>query len=465
MPDINVNKLSEALNTKADIDLNNTGVFSTSDGGVVNLTSSTPANASGKEVTSADFFQSNLLNYTTNRILEIPQDIKLELNNGTLTLKAGSKVYVPNGVGTFNAVTITSDVSTARTDSQDCIAWYNTDNGTIQVFPSILFYSGTTAPSDYPFMFWYDTTNNKCKVTSDSGSTWVEGKSFPICVVSTDGTKISAINQVFNGFGYIGSTVFALPGVKVQIPNGRNEDGTCRSIIATVDSVKTTTRTDSVTTSKHWYLLNNLNLFSSSIVSFDADKNIYVNSSEAVITVEIAYGYLTSGKITSFTPYTVDSVVNSNEFYQLKDKAVTTDTAQTITGFKAFNNGSGNVRTNIDIVTNDGVGDDAINKWAGSIQFKKGNVDVGFCEALRDSANSSITQIVAHNSVNGQEVYASLSSVVTSDGNAFSFAETTPTGANGNEIATARWVNSKIQLVNELPANHVAGVLYCIPEK
>ena len=80
MPDINVNKLSEALNTKADIDLNNTGVFSTSDGGVVNLTSSTPANASGKEVTSADFIksdiQSNLSNYTTNRILEIPQDIK-----------------------------------------------------------------------------------------------------------------------------------------------------------------------------------------------------------------------------------------------------------------------------------------------------------------------------------------------------------------------------------------------------
>ena len=33
MPDINVNKLSEALNTKADIDLNNTGVFSTSEGG------------------------------------------------------------------------------------------------------------------------------------------------------------------------------------------------------------------------------------------------------------------------------------------------------------------------------------------------------------------------------------------------------------------------------------------------
>ena len=33
----------------------------------------------------------------TNCITEISQDIKVELNNGTLTLKAGSKVYVPNG--------------------------------------------------------------------------------------------------------------------------------------------------------------------------------------------------------------------------------------------------------------------------------------------------------------------------------------------------------------------------------
>ena len=55
--------------------------------------------------------------YTTNRILEIPQDIKLELNNGTLTLKAGSKVYVPNGFesdGTtpkFDVITTTSDLS------------------------------------------------------------------------------------------------------------------------------------------------------------------------------------------------------------------------------------------------------------------------------------------------------------------------------------------------------------------
>ena len=106
--------------------------------------------------------------------------------------------------------------------------------------------------------------------------------------------------------------MFVLPGVKLQIPNGRNKDGTCRSIIATVDSVKIITRADSLTTSIHWYLTSNLSPYSSNIWSFDADKNIYVSSSGVMASVEIAHGYLTSGKITSFEPYTVDSVVNSN---------------------------------------------------------------------------------------------------------------------------------------------------------
>ena len=271
--------------------------------------------------------------YTTNRILEIPQDIKLELNDGTLTLKAGSKVYVPNGVGTFNAVTITSDVSTARTDSQDCIAWYNTDTGTIQLFPSVLFYSGTTAPSGYQFMFWYDITNNKCKTTSNSGSTWVEGKSFPICVVSTDGTKISAIKQIFNGFGYIGSTVFVLPNVKSQSSIGRNADGTCTNLVRTVSSVLTYE-------AGHW---NNATLYfllwtnacegqdvrrftrnkefssQAATYSFDENENKWYFSNNSQIWNDSGFALnivgkfvIASGKITSFEPYTVDSVLNSS---------------------------------------------------------------------------------------------------------------------------------------------------------
>ena len=56
----------------------------------------------------------NIANWSSNVsncIVEIPQDIKLELSSGTLTLKSGSKVYVPNGVGVFNTVTTTADMS------------------------------------------------------------------------------------------------------------------------------------------------------------------------------------------------------------------------------------------------------------------------------------------------------------------------------------------------------------------
>ena len=314
---IDMDKVGEALNTKADIDLNNTGVFSTSEGGVVNLISSTPANANGKEVTSADFFQSNLLNYTTNRILEIPQDIKLELNNGALTLKAGSKVYVPNGAGTFNAVTIASDVSTERQDNQDCIAWYNTDTGTIQLFPSILFYSGTTAPSGYQFMFWYDITNNKCKVTSDSGSTWVEGKSFPICVVSTDGTKVSAIKQVFNGFGYIGSTIFVLPGIKCLVGNGRNPDGSCITKIE--ESTKVSTFTTVINRPNNKIVLYNGMVGAGFNFLFNEQANMCydyngVNSVYRPMAILGTFSTETTSpwNITEFNPLGVDSLANSN---------------------------------------------------------------------------------------------------------------------------------------------------------
>ena len=137
-------------------------------------------------LTSAGANISNWSSNVTNCITEIPQDIKLELNNGTLTLKAGSKVYVPNGSGTFDTVTTTADVSTTRTDTNKCMVW-RYSAGNLGIFPIQLFYSGPTAPTASTFMFWYDTTENKCKHTSDGGSTWVSGDSFPLCIVSTDG--------------------------------------------------------------------------------------------------------------------------------------------------------------------------------------------------------------------------------------------------------------------------------------
>lgn len=202
--------------------------------------------------------KSTAVNYNniTNCITEIPQDIKLELNNGTLTLKAGSKVYVPNGFesdGTtkkFDVVTIESDVqllsSLTSTYLGGNYSWcYNNALKKIQggnnKYNQI---QSNTYDSSAQFCMFYDTTNNIIKYTSDSGATWETGYSLCFCLSSLkSGVGLTSIDQIFNGFGYIGSTVYALPGVKGLIPNGRNVDGSLKNIEVTVDKVLTATRT------------------------------------------------------------------------------------------------------------------------------------------------------------------------------------------------------------------------------
>ena len=182
---------------------------------------------------------SNFLNKTqiTNCLLEVPQRIKLELNDGVLTLKAGSEVIVPNGFeedGTtpkFDYVTIESDVlfdfsgwgTTKRTLT------FNTVQQKLEGFErETQTSSGSAVPAvEYGYMTWYDTANNLVKYSSDSGTTWSAGGSLPLAIFSGGD---SVLDQVFNGFGYIGSTIWVDKGVKGLISNGRNEDGTLNNI-------------------------------------------------------------------------------------------------------------------------------------------------------------------------------------------------------------------------------------------
>ena len=366
MPDINVNKLSEALNTKADIDLNNTGVFSTSEGGGVNLTSSTPNNASGKEVTSADFIksgiQSNLLNYTTNRILEIPQEIKwrtdlveTDKKRYRLTILKGSIYYVPQG---FEADGVTRKFS-KRTMIADntCGDGFWSDNVLYEEFVFLIFKdnkvllsstaragsnitSGDTAPTTFleKRALWYDTKNNYVKFTEDSGTTWYNC-SLPLLKGSPRNTIdethpiagwVNGPTQVFNGFGYIGSTVFALPGVKGLIPNGRNADGSLKNIEARTDSVITYTN---INKGNRWYSFkspvngiwtaidyktdNSLSIGTQSKSwFFDENANYWMfNGNKSYNWLDFAHSNIGTDRpfaITSFTPRNVDSIANSN---------------------------------------------------------------------------------------------------------------------------------------------------------
>ena len=185
--------------------------------------------------------------HVTNCITEIPQDIKLELNNGVLTLKAGSKVYVPNGVGNFDELVIQNDLTTISTwGEQVRLGLFVKSDGSTMFIINMeeRCSSGSTPPTATNTQMWYDTTNNLVK-RYGNGSDTGDRYSLPIALVqkgdAVESSNISSIDQVFNGFGYIGSTVFALSGVKGLIPNGRNADGSLNNIEVTTPTIRTMT--------------------------------------------------------------------------------------------------------------------------------------------------------------------------------------------------------------------------------
>ena len=188
----------------------------------------------------------------TNCITEIPQDIKLELNNGTLTLKAGSKVYVPNGAGVFDVVNITNDIS----NSGNAMKSVAITDGSSLLWTNNVSSGGTAPANPSNGQIWYDTTNNVVKRYSTGSGTWIGGFSLPIALLNTNATTLTTITemQVFNGFGYIGSTVFVLPMVKGLMPDGRNADGTLKNRNMTIQNV--ITKTIPSNTGWHYFVIN-----------------------------------------------------------------------------------------------------------------------------------------------------------------------------------------------------------------
>lgn len=243
-----------------------------------------------------------------NHIKYIPQDIKLELNNGTLTLKAGSKVYVPNGKNAdgslkFDVVNVPNDISNTRNLNAQEMYFVSNGGATFNMWRYC--FSGATAPTfSGNYAVWYDTANNIVKYTLNAGSTWGTGFSLPVCLATSDSTQITAIDQVFNGFGYIGSTVFALPGVKVNIPSGLNSDNTLKDVEYTVPKVLTYTNTR---TGVKAFVLDGtrINYDEETWWSFDDKKNMYTHPA-----TNESYKYMqfvkvsvdNTGKITSFNP-------------------------------------------------------------------------------------------------------------------------------------------------------------------
>ena len=182
--------------------------------------------------------------YITNCVTELPNDIKLEYSNDVLTIKGGSKLYYPNGANVFEEVVLENDETCTLTGTSTYYIFRRNAPGTTGYFAARIdqISSGASISSSTNGLF-YDTTANRID--------WYEGGnrgdrlySFPICKISISSGVITSIDRIFNGIGYIGSIVYATPGITVLIPNGRNEDNTLINIEKTTTSISTYTAFD-----------------------------------------------------------------------------------------------------------------------------------------------------------------------------------------------------------------------------
>ena len=271
----------------------------------------------------------------TNCILEIPQRIKLELNNGTLTLKAGSQVIVPNGFeddGTtrkFDEVVIKNDISQTVTSAwatgKHIICYNITDNA---LLCRIAHASGTSPSGDYTV--YYNTATNVVRNTNITD----KEISLPIGFATVGNLAFTSIDQVFNGMGYIGSTIWVDKGVKGLIPNGRNADGSLNNIEFTTEKVLTRTFTGTTPfvlgVNKNSIIIDNVYFYSQeskpsdvNYIWYKPSENILTNHNGDVLRGCVCiYANRKDGVITMFNPKQPFRAVDYSEYRTEIDKCV-----------------------------------------------------------------------------------------------------------------------------------------------
>lgn len=413
----------------------------------------------------------------TNCTTEIPQDIKLSLNNGTLTLLAGSKVYIPNGSGVFNAVTTTTDktISSGLGNGLNFIEIDESNsNLSGRLVENSVSGSGVTTAGGLA----YDTTANRVGFYNANGS-FSKYVSFPIAIVNVESSVITSIVQVFNGFGYIGSTVFVLPSAKGLAPNGRNADGTLKSneIISSRVIVRTfTTYSD----------IHDLSFTATGIGlnrnTYNEEENFVYNSGGQTVTDRVIFGKLEYERT---SPYKVISLnvkptfhaVDYSEFKEMIS-AIDQDTMklsgnQEVDGVKTFlqnpyfttqsSTGGRYIckSTVLDLTDTTRTNDIRI----GYRTLDKNNNIAGEFSTSFSTTGTSVGTMQVRNRASGSQVTAQIQVIIDKNGN-ISTSCPTPSSVtdNSTKIATTQWFNNKVKQVSTLPANPTAGVYYFVTE-
>ena len=139
--------------------------------------------------------------FLTNCITKIKRTVNMVLSGETLTVKSGSVLYDLAG----NSLVLEQDKNflMTYTSKAQCFVLI-TKNGSIFLI--------SLADSKL------SVSNGK--VMYDTQECWL-----PLGLATRNTEGLSTIDLVFNGIGFLVSTVFALPGVSGLIPAGRTEEG------------------------------------------------------------------------------------------------------------------------------------------------------------------------------------------------------------------------------------------------
>lgn len=397
----------------------------------------------------------------TNCITEIPQDIKLELANGVLTLKAGSKVYLATGDSSFPAHTTDSDIEHTTQNNGQYVVIRNSQ--TSLYFGNIgSCTSGKIAdrPTSTPNAsgLYFATDENKMYLTGNSGKDWYSTSymTLPIAIITVSNGAISSIDQVFNGFGYIGGARFVLPGVDGLAPNGFNADGTYKSVKWTTKSVLV--RAIDNTTGDYIDATSGANIGMGKYIYDPATNYVYVNTiSPANRRTLTTYGRVAfnNGRVESYETKTSFHAVDYSEFETLSDTVKTNNNNavhktgdETIGGVKTFQaapvSGNGGYITKTTYAKG-GKPASVQYFWSNVIYDKNGNAQANklsqdFIQVNQDGAIKRAIAVFKNTS--SEAVSESIEIGYNAAGQLFTKAPTPAASDNSTNIATTAWVNA-----------------------
>lgn len=288
-------------------------------------------------------------NQITNCILEVPQRIKYDLTDGTLTIKAGSVVIVPYGVEDLTTQYpkgvkfVNDDFKVYDTQFEDgkFFVWaelvndiglyfensytganflhlsLGSLNGSLFTMRVSLSYSGSTDTlTETDHHGFYNTDKNIMYEYNATTGKYTTIFTLPLLIIYGNGVQLyDRIEQVFNGMGYIGSTIWVDKGVKGLIPNGRNENGTLKNIELVTSKVILGGRELNAKCIPIWLRENSTLAFSAGIY-WDEETNTIRNGSDGTLLgvnyAQIGLVDMTSGVVNSMNINSPIYIQNKN---------------------------------------------------------------------------------------------------------------------------------------------------------